>query len=67
MRQSGFESLDNIWMGSDFDGAFAQFVKVPAGEVFAVAKILPLEQIADAQGEFLEKKHVGNFVLIPPP
>ena len=36
MRQSGFESMDNIWMGSDFDGAFAQFVKVPAGEVFAV-------------------------------
>jgi len=32
-----------------------------------VAKILPLEQIADAQSEFLEKKHVGNFVLIPPP
>lgn len=36
MRQSGFDSIDNIWMGSDFDGAFAQFVKVPAGEVFAV-------------------------------
>jgi NADPH:quinone reductase-like Zn-dependent oxidoreductase len=36
MRQSGFQSMDNIWMGSDFDGAFAQFVKVPAGEVFAV-------------------------------
>lgn len=36
MRQSGFGSMDNIWMGSDFDGAFAQFVKVPAGEVFAV-------------------------------
>lgn len=36
MRQSGFESMNNIWMGSDFDGAFAQFVKVPAGEVFAV-------------------------------
>ena len=32
-----------------------------------VAKIFPLERIADAQGEFLEKKHVGNFVLIPPP
>lgn len=28
--------MDNIWMGSDFDGAFAQFVKVPAEEVFAV-------------------------------
>lgn len=36
MRPVGFESMDNIWMGSDFDGAFAQFVKVPAGEVFAV-------------------------------
>lgn len=36
MRQSGFDSMDNIWMGSDFDGAFAQFVKVPAGEVFVV-------------------------------
>jgi NADPH:quinone reductase-like Zn-dependent oxidoreductase len=36
MRQSGFASMDNIWMGSDFDGAFAQFVKVPAAEAFAV-------------------------------
>ena len=31
-----------------------------------VAKIFPLEQIANAQREFLQKKHVGNFVLIPP-
>lgn len=36
MRTSGFGSMDNIWMGSDFDGAFAQFVKVPASEVFVV-------------------------------
>ena len=32
-----------------------------------VAKTFPLDRIADAQREFLEKKHVGNFVLIPPP
>ncbi|MCD4713087.1 MAG: hypothetical protein K8R73_07385, partial [Clostridiales bacterium] len=32
-----------------------------------VAKMFPLEQIVDAQKEFLKKKHVGNFVLIPPP
>lgn len=32
-----------------------------------VAKIFPLERIADAQRSFLEKKHVGKFVLIPPP
>jgi NADPH:quinone reductase-like Zn-dependent oxidoreductase len=37
MRPLGFGSPDNIWMGSDFDGAFAQFVKVPGSEVFPVA------------------------------
>ncbi len=36
MRPAGFGSMENIWLGSDFDGAFAQFVKVPATEVFAV-------------------------------
>lgn len=36
MRPDGFSSPENIWMGSDFDGAFAQFLKVPAGEAFPV-------------------------------
>ncbi|SLN28696.1 zinc-binding dehydrogenase [Roseisalinus antarcticus] len=36
MRPHGFGSAETVWMGSDFDGAFAQFVKVPAAEVFAV-------------------------------
>ena len=36
MRPDGFNSMDNIWMASDFDGAFAQFVTVPQTEVFAV-------------------------------
>jgi len=36
MREHGFDRMDNIWMGSDFDGAFAQYVKVPQSEVFAV-------------------------------
>jgi NADPH:quinone reductase-like Zn-dependent oxidoreductase len=36
MRPDGFDSMLNIWMGSDFDGAFAQFVKVPAAEVFPI-------------------------------
>ena len=36
MRRSGWDSLDNIWMASDFDGAFAQYVRVPASEVFPV-------------------------------
>ncbi|MBW2411734.1 MAG: alcohol dehydrogenase family protein [Deltaproteobacteria bacterium] len=34
IRSAGWESLENIWLASDFDGAFAQFVKVAAGEVF---------------------------------
>ena len=36
MRPNGFDSLNNIWMASDFDGAFAQYVRVPASEVFEV-------------------------------
>lgn len=36
MRPNGFNSPENIWMASDFDGAFAQFVKVPATEAFPV-------------------------------
>ena len=36
MRKHGFDSLENVWMASDFDGAFAQYVKAPASEVFPV-------------------------------
>ena len=36
MRAQGYQSLENIWMASDFDGAFAQYVKLPATEVFAI-------------------------------
>ena len=36
MRVSGFAAPDTQWLGTDFDGAFADFVKVPVGEVFAV-------------------------------
>ncbi len=36
MRLNGFDSVENIWMASDFDGAFAQYVRVPASEVFPV-------------------------------
>jgi NADPH:quinone reductase-like Zn-dependent oxidoreductase len=36
MRLAGFGSMDNVWMASDFDGAFAEYVKVPASEVFPV-------------------------------
>lgn len=36
MRTDGFEAMDTVWMGSDFNGAFAQYVTAPAREVFPV-------------------------------
>lgn len=36
MRTHGFQRLETKWMAADFDGAFAQYVKVPANEVFPV-------------------------------
>jgi len=32
-----------------------------------LAKSFPLKKIVAAQREFTDKKHVGKFVLIPPP
>lgn len=36
MRPHGFASMETVWLGTDFDGAFAQFVKVPQAEAFVV-------------------------------
>jgi NADPH:quinone reductase-like Zn-dependent oxidoreductase len=36
MQMPGASAMDSVWMGCDFDGSFAQFVKVPASEVFPV-------------------------------
>ena len=36
MRKSGFDRMDTVWLGTDFDGAFAQYVRVPEGEAFTV-------------------------------
>ena len=46
MRPDGFESMENVWMASDFDGAFAEFVKVPGKEVFPVDCSLTNEELA---------------------
>ena len=36
MRPRGFSAAETVWLGSDTDGAFAQFVLAPASEVFPV-------------------------------
>jgi len=73
MRPNGFDDPTNIWMASDFDGAFAQFVKVPASEVFAVTcdwSDAELATIPCAYGTAETMVHrsrvkAGDKVLIP--
>ena len=36
IRVEGFSLRQKIWMASNFDGAFAEYVKVPATEVFPI-------------------------------
>ena len=53
-----------------FKGDPERFVDADAyierGEIAPLlAGIFPLERIADAQREFMRKRHVGNLVLIP--
>jgi 2-desacetyl-2-hydroxyethyl bacteriochlorophyllide A dehydrogenase len=72
MRPNGFEDMENVWMASDFNGAFAQYVKVPASEVFAVNCDWSNEELATipcAYGtaeNMLDRANVtsGNLVLI---
>jgi NADPH:quinone reductase-like Zn-dependent oxidoreductase len=45
MRPHGFGSLETLWFGSDFDGAFAQYALAPASEVFAVSSELSDEEL----------------------
>jgi NADPH:quinone reductase-like Zn-dependent oxidoreductase len=41
---------------------------IEKGEIkLFLAKTFPLKKIVEAQREFINKKHVGKFVLIPPP
>jgi NADPH:quinone reductase-like Zn-dependent oxidoreductase len=73
MRKNGFSSLENIWMASDFDGAFAQYVKVPASEVFSVDcqwSDVELATIPCAYGTAENMVHraaivEGDHVLVP--
>ena len=36
MRVEGFGSRQKVWMASNFDGAYAEYVKVPASDVFPI-------------------------------
>jgi NADPH:quinone reductase-like Zn-dependent oxidoreductase len=46
MRPNGYDDYHNVWMASDFNGAFAQYVAVPAAEVFPVVCSWTNEELA---------------------
>ena len=72
MRPHGYDVMDNVWMASDFDGAFAQYVKVPSKEVFPIECDWSDEELATipcAYGtseNMLHRAKVGpeDFVLV---
>ena len=73
MRTNGYNSLENKWMASDFDGAFAQYVRVPASEVFTIDcnwSDTELATIPCAYGTAENMVHrcqvkAGDHVLVP--
>ncbi|NRB02226.1 MAG: zinc-binding dehydrogenase, partial [Rhodobacteraceae bacterium] len=73
MRPEGATGVENIWMASDFDGAFAQFVSVPATEAFPVicdwsdAELATLPCAYGTSENMLHRAEVGasDHVLIP--
>ncbi len=72
MRTHGFHRLETKWMAADFDGAFAQYVKVPASEVFPVdsdwsdAELAALPCAYGTAENMLHRAHLGadEHVLI---
>jgi NADPH:quinone reductase-like Zn-dependent oxidoreductase len=72
MRPNGYDVMDNVWMASDFDGAFAEYVKVPSTEVFPIDCDWSDEELATipcAYGtseNMLHRAKVGpnDFVLV---
>ena len=72
MRPNGFDDMENVWMASDFNGAFAQYVKVPVSEVFAVecdwsdAELATIPCAYGTAENMLHRAEVisGNLVLV---
>jgi len=68
-----YASLDHVWMASNIDGAFAQYVQVPAAQVFPVncdwtdAELASIPCAYGTSENMLHRAHVqaGDHVLIP--
>jgi len=69
MRDFYLKDIHMIGCTAWDEAVFPNLIRyIEAGEIIPlVAKTFPLQDIAQAQQEFLKKTHFGNFVLIPPP
>lgn len=73
MRTAGFDSQDTVWFGSDLNGAFAQYVAVPAAEAFPVncdwsdAELASIPCAYGTAENMLHRARVkaGDRVLVP--
>ncbi len=73
MRENGFDDMKTVWLGSDFDGAFAQYVRLPAQEAFVVdcdwndAELASIPCAYGTAENMVERAGVarGTRVLIP--
>ncbi len=73
MRRSGFNCLDTAWLGTDFDGAFAQYVKVPENEAFTIqcgwsdAELATIPCAYGTAENMVQRASVsrGDHVLVP--
>lgn len=73
MRKAGFDNMETLWMGSDFDGAFAEYVAVPQSEVFPITSDWSNAELASlpcAYGTAENMVHraevgAGTRVLVP--
>ena len=68
MRDFYLKDINMIGCTAWDEPVFPNLVRyIEAGEIKPLLeKTFPLKEIAEAQRQFLEKTHVGNFVLIPP-
>jgi NADPH:quinone reductase-like Zn-dependent oxidoreductase len=67
MREFYLKDLTFIGCTAWDETVFPNLVSyIQKGEINPLlAGVFPLERIADAQREFMRKRHIGNFVLIP--
>ncbi len=73
MRRRGFDDMTTVWLGTDFDGAFAQFVRVPDSEAFTVfsdwsdAELATIPCAYGTAENMVQRSHLspGARVLVP--